>query len=85
MHLIHNRQTRQNLATMVVLLPALASVSGCQSMQRFRNTRDAQVPAPPRALSVDHVTIAEQISLSCKMPSPRSASQQNMAEPIPMA
>jgi len=58
MHVIQNRQKSQRLTTMIILLTALASISGCQSMQRFRNTRDAQVPAPPRALSVDHVTIA---------------------------
>ncbi len=58
MHVIQNRQILRNLARMVILLPALASVSGCQSMQRVRNTRDAHVPVPPRALSVDHVTIA---------------------------
>ncbi len=58
MHEIQNRPAFQYLAAMVMLLPALASVSGCQSAQQARNTRAAHVPTPPRALSVDHVTIA---------------------------
>lgn len=58
MHMIHNRQKLHYLTTIVIFLPALASVSGCQSMQQVRNKRDAHVPIPPRALSVDHVTIA---------------------------
>ena len=58
MHVIHHRRKSPHVATMVILLAALASVSGCQSMQRFRNTSDAHVPVPPRALRVDHVTIA---------------------------
>ncbi len=58
MHVIQDRQVLQNLAIMVVLLPVLASGPGCQSMQQVRNTTDAHVPIPPKALSVDHVTIA---------------------------
>ncbi len=53
-----NRQMRQYFATIVILLPAWVSSSGCQSMQRARNTREVHAPGPPRALSVDHVTIA---------------------------